>query len=78
MNDAAYDADYFLAGFWQIGDPTGWVQADAAGQPIVVHGLYGDGRVTFFGPLPAFRAGTEAHLPAARQRDLHGELRRQA
>jgi len=58
--DAAYATDYFLAGYWQINDPTGWVQADASDQPIVVHGFYGTGRVTFFGPMTAFRAGTEA------------------
>ncbi|MFA4964819.1 MAG: M14 family metallopeptidase [Thermoleophilia bacterium] len=58
--DAAYGDWYFLAGYWQIGDPTGWVQADAAAQPIVVHGYYGSGRVTFCGPMTAFRAGTEA------------------
>jgi len=58
--DAVYDAGYFQAGFWRLPDPTGLVQADAAGQPIVVHGAVGSGRVTFFGPMTAFRAGTEA------------------
>lgn len=57
--DAAYGDPYFLAGFWQIGDPTGLVIGDAAGKPVVVHGMYGDGRVTFVGPMAAFRAHTE-------------------
>lgn len=59
MIDAAYNDTYFTAGFWQIGDPTGLEIADAAGKPIVVHGMYGDGRVTFIGPMAAFRAHTE-------------------
>jgi hypothetical protein len=59
VNDASYDDPYFLAGFWQIGDPTGLVIADAAGKATVVHGMYGAGRVTFIGPLAAFRAHTE-------------------
>ena len=59
VSDAAYNDPYFLAGFWQIGDPTGLVIGDAAGQPVVVHGMYGDGRVTFIGPMTAFRAHTE-------------------
>ncbi len=59
MSDAAYNDTYFTAGFWQIGDPTGLEIADAAGKPIVVHGMYGDGRVTFIGPMAAFRAHTE-------------------
>jgi hypothetical protein len=59
VSDAAYSDPYFVAGFWQIGDPTGLVIADAAGQPVVVHGMYGNGRVTFIGPMAAFRAHTE-------------------
>jgi hypothetical protein len=59
VSDARYMDPYFLAGFWQIGDPTGLVIGDAAGKDIVVHGMYGDGRVTFIGPLAAFRANTE-------------------
>ena len=59
MKDAMYDDSYFLAGFWQIGDPTGLVIADAAGKATVVHGMHGDGRVTFIGPMAAFRAHTE-------------------
>jgi Zinc carboxypeptidase len=59
VSDATYGDPYFLAGFWQIGDPTGLVIADAAGEPVVVHGMYGDGRVTFMGPMTAFRAHTE-------------------
>jgi len=59
VNDAMYDDPYFLAGFWQIGDPTKLVIADAAGKATVVHGMYGDGRVTFIGPMAAFRAHTE-------------------
>jgi len=58
-SDAAYADPYFLAGFWQIGDPTGLVIGDAAGKATVVHGMYGLGRVTFIGPLAAFRAHTE-------------------
>jgi len=56
VSDAMYSDPYFQAGFWQIGDPTGLVIADAANQAVVVHGMYGDGRVTFIGPLAAFRA----------------------
>ena len=59
VSDAVYSDPYFLAGFWQIGDPTGLVIADAAGQPVVVHGMYGGGRVTFIGPMATFRAHTE-------------------
>ena len=59
MSDATYSDPYFLAGFWQIGDPTGLVIEDAGGKPVVVHGRYGDGRVTFIGPMTAFRAHTE-------------------
>jgi hypothetical protein len=58
-SDAAYADPYFLAGFWQIGDPTGLVIADAAGQSVVVSGKYGSGRATFIGPMAAFRAHTQ-------------------
>ena len=58
-SDAAYADPYFQAGFWQIGDPTGLTIADAAGKSVVVHGMYGDGRVTLIGPMAAFRAHTE-------------------
>lgn len=57
--DATYRDPYFLAGFWQTDDPTGLVIGDAAGKAVVVHGPYGDGRVTFIGPMAAFRAHTE-------------------
>ena len=70
MNDASYDDPYFEGGFWQIGDPTGLVIADAAGQATVVHGMYGDGRVTFIGPLAAFRG--------PRLLSDHRQLRRRA
>jgi len=53
--DAAYEDPFLLAGFW-AGQPP---MADATGKPIVVHGFYGEGRVTYFGPVTAFRAGTE-------------------
>jgi hypothetical protein len=53
--DAAYEDPFMLAGFW-VGQPP---LLDAVGKPIVVHGFYGDGRVTYFGPVTAFRAGTE-------------------
>lgn len=58
--DATYSDQYFLAGFWQIGDPTGLTIADAAGKAVVVHGMYGGGRVTFVGPMAAFRAHTQS------------------
>ncbi len=58
-SDAAYTDPYFLAGFWQIGDPTGLTIADAAGKSVVVHGMSGDGRVIFIGPMAAFRAHTQ-------------------
>lgn len=58
--DATYDSSYFLAGFWQEGDPTGLVISDAAGKATVVHGDLDAGEVTFIGPLAAFRAHTEA------------------
>jgi hypothetical protein len=57
--DAAYADPYFLAGFWQSGDPTGLTIADAAGKPVVVSGKYGNGRATFIGPMAAFRAHTQ-------------------
>ena len=57
--DASYNDPYFLAGFWQIGDPTTLTIPDAAGKAVVVHGMYGSGRVTFIGPMAAFRAHTE-------------------
>ena len=53
--DAAYEDPFMLAGFW-VGQPP---LTDAIGKPIVVHGFYGEGRVTYFGPVTAFRAGTE-------------------
>jgi hypothetical protein len=53
--DASYGDPFLLAGWW-TGTPTA---ADAAGQPVVVHGFYGDGRVTYLGPMASFRAGTE-------------------
>ena len=59
QSDASYADTYFAAGFWQNGDPTGLVIADAAGKPVVVHGMDGNGRVTFIGPMAAFRAHTE-------------------
>ncbi len=54
--DAAYEDPFMLAGFWTGRPPL----VDAIGKPIVVHGFYGAGRVTYFGPVTAFRAGTEA------------------
>ena len=53
--DAAYEDPFMLAGFWAGLPPL----VDAIGKPIVVHGFYGAGRVTYFGPVTAFRAGTE-------------------
>ena len=53
--DAAYEDPFMLAGFW-VGEPP---MAEAIGKPIVVHGFYGDGRVTYLGPVTAFRSGTE-------------------
>lgn len=53
--DAVYADPFMLAGFW-VGEPP---IAEAIGKPIVVHGFYGDGRVTYFGPVTAFRSGTE-------------------
>ena len=74
VSDAAYGDPYFLAGFWQIGDPTGLVIADAAGQPVVVHGMYGDGRVTFIGSHDRLPCPHRRLVQAAGQRDLHRQL----
>jgi hypothetical protein len=53
--DATY-ADPLLQAGWWAATPAA---AAAAWQPVIVHGAYGAGRVTYFGPMPAFRAGTE-------------------
>jgi hypothetical protein len=53
--DATY-ADTFLQAGWWAATPA---PAAAAGQPVIVHGACGAGRVTYFGPMPAFRAGTD-------------------
>lgn len=55
VTDASYADDYFLAGFWRQPDPTGLVKSDAAGKAVIVHGWFDQGRVTFFGPMTAFR-----------------------
>jgi hypothetical protein len=53
--DATYAGAFFQAGWWAASPSP----AAAAGQPVIVHGAYGAGRVTYFGPMPAFRAGTD-------------------
>jgi hypothetical protein len=53
--DATYADEFFQAGWWAATPaPTA-----AAGQPVIVHGAHGAGWVTYFGPSPVFRAGTD-------------------
>jgi len=53
--DATYADKFFQAGWWAASP----APAGAAGQPVIVHGAFGAGRVTYFGPMPAFRAATD-------------------
>ncbi|HZL63322.1 MAG TPA: hypothetical protein VFD50_00005, partial [Thermoleophilia bacterium] len=53
--DATYADPFFQTGWWAAAP----APAAAAGQAVIVHGDYGAGRVTYFGPMPAFRAGTD-------------------
>ncbi len=53
--DATYAGTFFQAGWWAATP----APPAAAGQPVIVHGAYGAGQVTYFGPMPAFRAGTD-------------------
>jgi hypothetical protein len=53
--DATYAIPFLEAGWWAATP----APAAAAGQAVIVHGAYGAGRVTYFGPMPAFRAGTD-------------------
>jgi len=53
--DATYADQFLQAGWWAASPPP----AAAAGQPVIVHGACGAGWVAYFGPMPAFRAGTD-------------------
>ena len=53
--DATYADQFFQAGWWAATP----VPSAAAGQAVIVHGAYGAGWVTYFGPSPVFRAGTD-------------------
>ena len=53
--DATYAGKFLEAGWWAASP----APAAAAGQPVIVHGAYGAGSVTYFGPMPACRAGTD-------------------
>jgi hypothetical protein len=52
--DATYAGTFFQAGWWTATP----APSSAAGQAVIVHGACGAGWVTYFGPMPVFRAGT--------------------